>query len=248
MVLIYVSKHQKKIIPLEHHLLVINQLIFPPLYVTEPGAMDPPLMLDIKSRTATISWQNPSKPNGIITHFNILVNGQLHITIPGNTSKWTVQNLHPYTVFQFQVEGCTSNGCSVSPESPPIQTLPDAPEGILAPVLYSDTPTSVLVSWQPPLHPNGLVESYTIERRVKETEQISTVASLPFNHSTRYLDQSPALSPWKKYEYRILASTLKGGINSSAWTEVTTKPSRPAGVQPPEVKALGPDVAQVCLA
>ncbi|XP_060102758.1 usherin [Heteronotia binoei] len=211
----------------------------------KPDPIDPPLMLDIKSRNATISWQNPSKPNGIITHYNILVNGQLHTTISSNRSKWTVQHLHPYTAYQFQVEGCTAKGCSISPESPPIQTLPDAPEGIPAPVLYSDTPTSVLVSWQPPLHPNGLVENYTIERRVKGTEQISTVASLPFNHSTRYLDQSPTLSPWKKYEYRMLAGTLEGGVNSSVWTEVTTKPSRPAGVQPPEVKVLGPDTAQV---
>nr|XP_056708935.1 usherin [Euleptes europaea] len=211
----------------------------------KPGPMDPPLMLDIKSRTATISWQHPSQPNGIITHYNIYLNGQLETTIPGNRSKCTVRNLHPYTVYQFQVEGCTSKGCSISPESPPVQTLPDAPEGVLAPVLYSDTPTSVLVSWQPPLQPNGLVENYAIERRVKGTEQISTVASLPFNHSARYLDQSPALSPWKKYEYRILASTLKGAVNSSAWAEVTTKPSRPAGVQPPEVEALGPDMAQV---
>ncbi|XP_053139313.1 usherin [Hemicordylus capensis] len=211
----------------------------------KPGPIDPPLLLDIKSRAATISWQHPLKSNGIITHYNIYQNGQLHTTIPGTRSKCTVHYLYPYTAYQFQVEGCTSKGCSLSPETPSIQTLPDAPEDIPAPELYSDTPTSVLISWQPPLQPNGIVENFTIERRVKGTEQISTVAFLPVNHSKNYLDQSAALSPWKKYEYRILANTFKGGSNSSTWAEVITRPSRPAGVQPPELQALGPEAIQV---
>ncbi|XP_028580478.2 usherin [Podarcis muralis] len=211
----------------------------------KPGPMDPPLLLNVKSREATISWQHPSKPNGIITHYNIYSNGQLHTTIPGTRSKFTVHSLRPFTVYHFQVEGCTSKGCSLSPETAPIKTLPDAPEDIPAPELYSDTPTSVLISWQPPLHPNGQVENFIIERRVKGTEQVSTVVTLPFNYSRSFLDQSAALSPWVKYEYRLLASTFKGGINSSAWAEVITRPSRPAGIQPPEVQALGPDIAQV---
>jgi len=139
----------------------------------------------------------------------------------------------------FQVEGCTSKGCSLSPKTPEIQTLPDAPEDIPAPELYSGTPTSVVISWQPPAHPNGLVENLTIERRVKGTEQISTVVTLPLSQSMSYIDQSTALRPWQKYEYRMLMSTLYGGTNSSAWSEVTTKPSRPAGVQPPDVEVLG---------
>lgn len=171
----------------------------------------------------------------------------MHSTISGARSKCTVHSLRPYTYYRFQIEGCTSKGCSLSPETPPIQTLPDAPEDIPAPELYSDTPTSVLISWQPPLHPNGLVENFTIERRVKGTEQVSIVASLPFNHFKSFLDQSAALSPWKTYEYRILASTFGGGINSSSWAEVITRPSRPAGVQPPELHPLGPDTVQVCI-
>ncbi|KAM6459617.1 usherin [Liasis olivaceus] len=211
----------------------------------KPGSIDPPLILEVKSRAATISWQPPSRPNGIVTHYNIYQNSQLHATIPGARSKCIVSFLHPYTVYRFQVEGCTSKGCSRSSEAPPIQTLPDAPEDIPAPELYSDTPTSVLVSWQSPLHPNGLVENFTIERRVEGTEQVSTVASLPFNCSKRYLDQSTGLSPWKKYEYRILASTFQGGINSSSWVEVITRPSRPADIQSPKVQALDPYTVQV---
>lgn len=158
----------------------------------------------------------------------------------GDSSNCTVEDLHPYTLYVFQVEGCTSKGCSLSPKTPSIHTLPDAPEGIHAPELYSDTPTSVVISWQPPAYPNGLVENLTIERRVKGTEQISTVVTLPLSQSMSYIDQSTALSPWQKFEYRILMNTLHGGMNSSAWSEVTTRPSRPAGVQPPDAEVLGP--------
>lgn len=163
----------------------------------------------------------------------------------GASSNYTVEDLHPYTVYDFQVEGCTYKGCSLSPKTPAIRTLPDVPEGIPAPDLYSDTPTSVVISWQPPAHPNGLVENLTIERRVKGTEQLSTVVTLPFSQSMSYIDQSTALSPWQKYEYRILMSTVNGGTNSSAWSEVTTRPSRPAGVQIPDAEVQGPRSVKV---
>ncbi|XP_039386307.1 usherin [Mauremys reevesii] len=211
----------------------------------KPGPIDPPLLLNVKSREIVIIWQHPSKPNGNILHYNIYQNGQLHATVPGTQSNCTIHHLRPYTVYQFQVEGCTSKGCSLSPKAAARQTLPDAPEDIPAPELFSDTPTSVLISWQPPVHPNGLVENFTVERRAKGTEQVSTLMTLPRNHAMSYVDQSAALSPWKTFEYRILVSTLNGGTNSSAWSEVTTRPSRPAGVQPPEVEVLGPDLVKV---
>uniref|UniRef100_A0A8C6X579 Usherin n=1 Tax=Naja naja TaxID=35670 RepID=A0A8C6X579_NAJNA len=211
----------------------------------KPGPIDPPLILEVKARETTISWQPPSRPNGIVTRYNIYQNSHLHATIPGARAKYVASFLQPYTVYRFQVEGCTSKGCSLSSESLFIQTLPDAPEDIPAPELYSDTPTSVLVLWQSPIHPNGPVENFTIERRIKGTEQISTVASFPSNCSKSYLDQSTGLSPWKKYEYRILASTFQGGINSSSWVEVITRPSRPENIQAPKVQALDPYTAQV---
>ncbi|XP_074120778.1 usherin [Sminthopsis crassicaudata] len=211
----------------------------------KPGPIDPPFLLDVQSRTMTLKWQHPSRPNGIIIHYNIYKNGHLHSVLPGKASNSTVLHLRPNTTYYFQVEGCTSKGCNLSPETGAVWTLPDAPEGIPDPELYSDTPTSVLISWKPPLYPNGLVENFTIERRSKGMEQVATLVTLPGNHSMKFIDQSATLSPWTSYEYRILMSTLNGGTNSSAWVEVITRPSRPAGVQPPEVLVLGPDMAKV---
>ncbi|XP_016076620.1 PREDICTED: usherin [Miniopterus natalensis] len=210
-----------------------------------PGPMDPPILLDVKSRTMLVTWQHPSKRNGVITHYNIYQHGHLCSEAPGNVTNCTATHLRPHTAYRFQVEACTSKGCSLSPESQTAWTLPDAPEGIPSPELFSDTPTSVIISWQPPTRPNGVVENFTIERRVQGREEVTTLVTLPRNHSMRYIDKTPALSPWTTYGYRVLVSTRNGGTNSSAWVEVTTRPSRPAGVQPPTVRVLGPDAAEV---
>ncbi|XP_013375386.1 PREDICTED: usherin isoform X1 [Chinchilla lanigera] len=218
-----------------------------PLLTAEdkPGPIEPPVLLDVKSRTMSVTWHHPLEPNGVITHYNIYQHGNLYSRTSGNVTNCTATHLQPYTAYQFQVEACTSQGCSLSPESQPVWTLPGPPGGILSPELFSDTPTSVLISWQPPTHPNGLVENFTIERREKGKEEASTLVTLPGSHSRRFIDKTPALSPWTKYEYRVLMSTRNGGTNSSAWGEVTTRPSRPFGVQPPEVHVLGPGAAKV---
>ncbi|XP_048212729.1 usherin [Perognathus longimembris pacificus] len=211
----------------------------------KPGPIDPPVILDVKSRMMVVTWQRPLKSNGMITHYNLYLHSHLYRRTSGNVTDCTVIHLRPDTAYVFQVEACTSKGCSLSPESRTVWTLPGAPEGIPSPELFSDTPTSVIVSWQPPAHPNGLVDNFTIERRVKGKEEVTTLVTLPRSHPMRFIDKAPILSPWTKYEYRVLMSTVNGGTNSSAWEEVTTRPSRPAGVQPPTVHVLGSDVAKV---
>uniref|UniRef100_A0A8D0R6P0 Usherin n=1 Tax=Sus scrofa TaxID=9823 RepID=A0A8D0R6P0_PIG len=211
----------------------------------KPGPMDPPVLLDVMSRTLLATWQQPLQCNGVITHYNIYQNGHLSLKTSGNVTHCPVLHLRPYTAYTFQVEACTSKGCSLSPESQAVWTRPDAPEGIPSPELFSDTPTSVIVSWRPPTHPNGLVENFTIERRVRGKEEVTTLVTLPGSHPMRFIDKTSTLSPWTTYEYRVLMSTLDGGANSSAWADVTTRPSRPAGVQPPGVDVLGPHAVKV---
>ncbi|XP_053315134.1 usherin [Spea bombifrons] len=210
-----------------------------------PGHINPPSFSSVKARSLTITWQHPLQPNGIITHYNIYQNGSLRAAVPGNSSSYNLLNLSPYTLYQYQLEGCTSAGCTLSSESLIVQTQPDAPSDIPPPDLYSDTPTSVVIKWRPPVHPNGIVDNYTIERRIKGTERIYKLFTLLKTHAMEYVDQTSDLSPWKTYEYRITVATVNGGANSSSWSEVKTRPSRPAAVEPPDVSVLGPYSAMV---
>ncbi|CAH2254292.1 usherin [Pelobates cultripes] len=209
-----------------------------------PGPIDQPLFSNINSTSLTITWKQPSQTNGVITHYNIYQNDSFLVTVPGTSLGSTIENLIPYTNYKYQLEGCTSAGCSKSQESS-VKTLPGAPSGILPPDLYSDTPTSVVIRWKPPIHSNGLIANYAIERRIKGKDTVYQLVTLPKDHPMQYIDRTMDISPWKTFEYRIVVSVVDGGNNGSSWSEVTTRPSRPGGVQPPEVYILGPYTAKV---
>ncbi|XP_035991625.1 usherin [Fundulus heteroclitus] len=169
----------------------------------------------------------------------------LSITVPGNTTCYTFPNLLPYETFSLQVRACTNVGCSVSGMSQYFQTLPAPPEGVPAPHLHSDTPTSVLLSWGAPERSNGPLERWEIERRVAGTKQISTVGHLlPVPPPLSFVDSSSALSPWTGYQYRLVLHN-EAGKATGPWVSVTTRPSRPAGLSPPRVKVLGSQSLQV---
>ncbi|XP_030271338.1 usherin [Sparus aurata] len=169
----------------------------------------------------------------------------LSVTVPGNTTSYTFLDLLPYQTYSLQMEACNRVGCSVSGMSPSFRTLPAPPEGVPAPHLYSDTPTSVLLSWGAPEWSNGPLERWLIERRVAGTKQISTVGYLPPDPPPlSFLDSSSALSPWTSYQYRLVLHN-QAGNTTGPWVSITTRPSRPAGLSPPRVKVLGPESLQV---
>nr|XP_054587843.1 usherin [Nothobranchius furzeri] len=167
------------------------------------------------------------------------------VTVPGNVTSYTFLNLLPHHAYTFQVEACTSAGCSVSGVFQSFRTLPAPPEGVPAPHLYSETPTSVLLSWGEPERSNGPLERWFIERRLAGTKQVSTVGHLlPGPSPLSFLDSSSALSPWTTYQYRLVLQN-QAGKAPGTWVSVTTRPSRPAGLSPPRVKVLGPKSLQV---
>ncbi|KAM9408306.1 LOW QUALITY PROTEIN: usherin [Pholidichthys leucotaenia] len=169
----------------------------------------------------------------------------LSVTVPGDKTSYTFLGLHPYQTYSLQVEACTRVGCSVSGVSQTFRTFSAPPDGVPAPHLYSDTPTSVLLSWGAPERINGPLERWVIERRVAGTKQISTVGYLPPDPPPlSFLDSSSALSPWTTYQYRLVLYN-QAGNSSGPWVSVTTRPSRPAGLSPPRVKVLGPESLQV---
>nr|XP_014268858.2 usherin [Maylandia zebra] len=169
----------------------------------------------------------------------------LSVTVLGNTTNYTFLSLLPYQAYSFQVEACTNAGCSVSERSQHIRTLPAPPEGVPAPHLYSDTPTSVLLSWGTAEQSNGPLERWVIERRVAGTKQVSTVGHLlPDPSPLSFLDSSSALSPWTTYQYRLVLHN-QAGNTTGPWVSITTRPSRPAGLSPPRIKVLGPATLQV---
>ncbi|AWP01780.1 putative usherin-like [Scophthalmus maximus] len=220
-----------------------------------PGPVDSPTVSGFHPRSVTVTWVPPSQTNGIINNYTLYLwpssispldsKPSSSVTVPGNTTSYTVLDLLPYHTYGLQVEACTSVGCSLSGMSQRFRTLPAPPEGVPAPHLYSDTPTSVLLSWGAPERSNGPLDRWLIERRVTGTKQVSTVGHLlPESPPLSFLDTSSALSPWTSYQYRLVLHN-QAGNTTGPWVSITTRPSRPAGFSPPRVKVLGPDSFQV---
>ncbi|XP_039982949.1 usherin [Xiphias gladius] len=207
----------------------------------------PSLLLHNQDYNATSSNTEPFQ-SPISSSFRAasdLYSSPLSVALPGNTTSYTFHNLLPYQTYSLQVEACTSVGCSVSRISQHFRTLPAPPEGVPAPHLYSDTPTSVLLSWGAPESSNGPLDRWLIERSFAGTKQVSTVGHLPPDSPPlSFLDSSSALSPWTSYQYRLVLHN-QAGNTTGPWVSITTRPSRPAGLSPPRVKVLGPESVQV---
>lgn len=83
------------------------------VFFTGSGPVDPPVLLNVNLRVMSIVWQQPIKRNRTITHYRMYWHGRLYFKPSG---------------YQFQVEACTSKGCSKSPESQTVWTLPGTPK------------------------------------------------------------------------------------------------------------------------
>lgn len=80
------------------------------------------------------------------------------------------------------------------------------------------------LKWAPPAAPNGVISLYTLERRLAGTDASTTVVSLPADGQLKYVDDDAAISPFEKYEYRLIVSNTAGeGV--SPWVAVTTMSS-----------------------
>lgn len=114
--------------------------------------------VDIWSRSAALAWTAPSQPWGSIQVYHVYATNNYDSAAvelyQGLSTSVTVEDLEPYTNYTAWVEACTVAGCSPGPTT---QFTTDfaAPEQQMPPVVQAISVTQLLVSWQPPLKPNG---------------------------------------------------------------------------------------------
>lgn len=99
--------------------------------------------------------------------------------------------------------------------------LDAVPQGIAAPTLMSQSPTSVLIVWDAPLAPNGDILLYTLQRRLFNQSNIVSLQNFSPTASRQFVDTSPTLSPNTAYEYRVVAYTV-AGAGYGPWASVVT--------------------------
>ncbi|XP_070549947.1 cell adhesion molecule DSCAM-like [Ptychodera flava] len=131
-----------------------------------------------------------------------------------------IYGLEKFTNYSFEVLAYTRVGDGV--KSFPIyeqteEDVPDEPADIKA---HAVSPTSIMVSWQPPIYPNGILESYTIFIRHREGNEVTEELLLKPPPAILYHTITNLQTNFE-YDFWVMASTNRGrGQPSRIVTEI----------------------------
>ncbi|XP_039618112.1 phosphatidylinositol phosphatase PTPRQ [Polypterus senegalus] len=190
----------------------------------------PPQNITLKNVTATsanLHWSPPDKPNGIIQYYEaIYVSKTGMFKLNTSLTNIILQNLKPYTVYNFSVKAYTRYGHGNQSSSVftvlTDESVPDsAPENITFKVLSS---TTMQILFLPPRLPNGIIRKYTIFL----TPQNETAMQIV--NTTFLANNITGLRKYTNYTIQLSASTSKGeGVRSKNATVLTGEdvPSSP---------------------
>ncbi|XP_069830095.1 phosphatidylinositol phosphatase PTPRQ isoform X3 [Dendropsophus ebraccatus] len=180
---------------------------------------DPPKNVSYRNLTSTsvkIFWNPPVKPNGVILYYSLyfrntsniyirnLTSGDISISSDGNDLSATIHGLAKFSHYEFWISASTifGDGDQTS-EVIDVNTEEDVPDSEPMIREYKNvTSTSVLLSWDAPEHPNGIITGYYLQIYGPQgnypifTTQVSIVLE--------------DLLPFTQYFVFVAASTIKG--------------------------------------
>lgn len=205
-----------------------------------PGGLLPPTVVPISSTNVTVTWQPPASPNGVIVGYQVLVDGVVTFNGSADSFGHTVTDLDSFSVHSFQIRACTSRGCSVSGSST-TRTLEAPPMGQKFPALIA-TSRNVSITWVPPDMPNGIIILYEVYRRPVD---VGDQWTLVFNGTaTFFVDADRALTPFNRYEYRVVSHNSVGST-SSLPSPVRLEESKPESIPRPSIHDIRSDAFKV---
>ncbi len=148
----------------------------------------------------------------------------------GISRTFSLRRLRPFTSYTFQLEACTSAGCT-NGSIQIITTAEILPGFLQAPVFSSVNSTCVTLEWQVPTPPNGVIILYQVFR----TDTPFAVYNTSDPNVTSYTDTR--LHPHTKYGYKVRALNSAGGTESRV-ASVTTRQAAPELVYSPVIEAV----------
>ena len=189
-----------------------------------PSMLLPPAAMTINSSAFEIFLPVPLQPNGVLLNFSLFINGQAALAL-GQVQNATVPGFDPFSNYTFQVQVCTIAGCALS-SSTSARTAEALAEINVGPNVTALGSTMVLVQWSLPYRPNGIISSYTVQRRLLSQQ---TVLSVAVTDAASFSLQDSGLIPFSDYEYRLRV-TNGAGVSTSPWSHVQTLEDIPQGV------------------
>lgn len=218
--------------------------------------------LALSSQSIKISWLEPPLQfhGGVIQGYKVLYRPMdLDSDTSNNVEVKRTSNLetHLYALYKasnysIKVLAYTSSGDGAA--SPAIycsteDDVPEAPANIKAAALTGD---SILVSWLPPKHKNGVIEHYTVYSREagRKGQPKNNLVRVDENgNPTRY--EARGLLENRTYEFWVSASTSVGEGEPTAVVSQSTNtkaPARIASFSQVIRKSVGSNLILKCLA
>nr|XP_015286745.1 PREDICTED: phosphatidylinositol phosphatase PTPRQ isoform X1 [Macaca fascicularis] len=162
----------------------------------------------ISSTAINVSWVPPAQPNGLVFYYVSLILQQTprHVRPTVVTYERSIyfDNLEKYTDYILKITPSTEKGFSDTYTAQLyIKTEEDVPE--TSPIINTFknlSSTSVLLSWDPPVKPNGAIISYDLSLQ-GPSENYSFITS------DNYIILEE-LSPFTLYSFFAAARTIKG--------------------------------------
>ncbi|KAM4748839.1 phosphatidylinositol phosphatase PTPRQ [Rhinophrynus dorsalis] len=190
---------------------------------SEGAPSDPPRNVsykNISSDTVIVFWTPPSKPNGIIQYYSVYYRNISDTYIMNITEDTLINSydnalcaivggLAKFSHYRFWITASTAFGDgNQTSEEIDVKTDQDVPES--SPLINECknlTSTTVLLSWDPPLQPNGIITGYYLQIYGPQgNDSVSTS-----NNSIILKD----LVPYTQFFIFVAAMTVKGTGPSS---------------------------------
>uniref|UniRef100_A0A671YZQ2 Tyrosine-protein kinase receptor n=1 Tax=Sparus aurata TaxID=8175 RepID=A0A671YZQ2_SPAAU len=179
-------------------------------------------VMGIANRTHTFLTTAPSPPQG--TDVPVDEDGETFestktvVTVHAKEST-VISNLRHFTSYQIEVHACNHPTdparCSMAAYVS-ARTMPEA-DDIMGPIIYEVTETTVHITWQEPVTPNGMIILYEVNyKRLGDTEELHYCVSRNMYKVTRGC-KLKVMHPGN-YTVRIRATSLAG---NGSWTEPT---------------------------
>ena len=191
-----------------------------------PEGVAPPTLVAISSDAIQATWTTPNVSNGQIVRYELVLvvrdsTDEIFseiVLFSGLFSTETPSGLMPATEYEFLVRACTMSGCGSS-ETARVLTQQAPPTFQMQPNVSTLTSASLLVEWEEPSEPNGIVFQYVVRQREApfqgEGVSIGTVDATVLSFS------ATGLRPFTVYEFSVVSFTDGGGTQSE-WSEGIT--------------------------
>lgn len=127
---------------------------------TAPQFIRAPILTAVNATAVSVSWTQPSRPNGIIVNYQLRRNSSL--VFSGLSTTFTDTSLVPLQYYSYTVQAYTSVGGGEESDASTVVTLSDTPEDVFPPQLEPVSSISIRATWSAPGSPNGVIRRYVL--------------------------------------------------------------------------------------